>query len=194
MKNVRFILFALLVTYSCFKTSAAESLVSREDSLINTKAPDFKLKDLEGKTVQLSKLKGKIVVLDFWATWCGPCKASFPGAQLAVEKYRNDPSVVFLFIDIKEKKSNYVEEISQFIADNHYSFRVLLDEKGSDGIQNMTFKKFNFPGIPAKVIINQDGLIKEHLLGNDPDKTAQQNCDELVSKIESIRNKRTKIS
>jgi hypothetical protein len=68
-------------------------------SLISEAAPAFELIDAQGKTVRLEDYKGKIIVLDFWATWCGPCISSFPGMQKAVDKYKENPNVKFLFVN-----------------------------------------------------------------------------------------------
>jgi thiol-disulfide isomerase/thioredoxin len=71
--------------------------------LISQPAPAFSLVDLEGNKVSLAELKGKVVILDFWATWCAPCKKSFPAMQKALDKYKADPNVRFLFIDTWER-------------------------------------------------------------------------------------------
>ena len=78
-------------------------------------APNFTLTNLEGKTVQLSDYIGNLVVLDFWATWCGPCKASFPKMQEIVTKYK-DKNVVFLFVDTWEqnKPDQTLKKVTQF--------------------------------------------------------------------------------
>jgi cytochrome oxidase Cu insertion factor (SCO1/SenC/PrrC family) len=68
-------------------------------TIINDPASKFTLMDLNGNKVSLDSLKGKTVVVDFWATWCGPCKASFPAMQKLVDRHKDDKNVAFLFVD-----------------------------------------------------------------------------------------------
>jgi peroxiredoxin len=145
-------------------------------TMINQPAPVFALKDLDGKTVSLADLKGKVVIVDFWATWCGPCKASFPGMQMAVNKYKDDPNVKFLFVDTWENGDNYVPGVKQFIADNKYSFHVLIDEKGADGRQSKVVSAFEVTGIPTKFIIDKNGNIRFKYVGysGTPEKLVEE--------------------
>jgi thiol-disulfide isomerase/thioredoxin len=80
------------------KESYLKMLAYLRKSMINETAPAFALLDLDGKNINVEDLKGKVVVVDFWATWCGPCIASFPGMQKMVNKYKEDPNVKFVFI------------------------------------------------------------------------------------------------
>ncbi len=120
-----------------------------------TKANDFNLKNLKGQNISLSSYKNKIVVIDFWATWCVPCRASFPAMQELVNKYKNDSSVVFLFIDVWENKSpEKLQEMAQKImTDGNYNFNVLLDTK------DKVVDNFRIDAIPSKFIIDKTGEI-----------------------------------
>jgi Peroxiredoxin len=137
------------------------------------KALDFTLKNLQGETVSLAGLKGKVVVLDFWATWCGPCKASFPGMQIALNKYKDDKDVVFLFVDTWESKepAKMKEDAALFVKDNKYTFNVVLDEK------DKTVSDYKVEGIPTKFIINKAGIVKYQSIG------FSGNADELVEEL-----------
>lgn len=111
-------------------------------------APDFTLKDVNGKTVTLSKLRGKKVILNFWATTCPYCKIEMPELNKFYENNKND--VVLLAIDIGEDKST----VENYLAGKGYSFDVLLD---SDAKVAMDYK---VQFIPMSFFIDKDGIIK----------------------------------
>lgn len=145
-------------------------------STVKLKAPVFELKDLDGKVVRLADYKGKIVVLDFWATWCVPCKASFPAMQLAVNKYALDTSVVFLFIDTWEYSKEVDPVIQDFLKKKQFTFRVLRD--GKDAV----VKQYGVDGIPAKFIIDKEGNIRFSLKGfNGTDEEAVNELTEMIT-------------
>lgn len=150
---------------STLKTKQAEA--AKKDlvkTLIDKPAPAFSLKNTKGETVSLSDYKGKVVVLDFWATWCGPCKMSFPGMQLAVNKYKDNANVVFLFIDTWEtlEPTERHDAVTKFIQEKKYDFHVLLDNKVSDRDFEVAkaFTPFGITGIPVKFFIGKDGNVK----------------------------------
>jgi thiol-disulfide isomerase/thioredoxin len=117
------------------------------------KAKDFRLKNILGKTVSLSSLKGKVVVLDFWATWCVPCIATFPKLQEIVTKYNHDKKVTFLLIDIWENttEKEMQEKARKLISTNNYTFNVLLDVKNQLSID------YKIESIPTHFIISKNG-------------------------------------
>jgi len=133
------------------KEKNAQNIIAKFGSAT---ASDFSLKNLEGKEIKLSDYRGKIVVLDFWATWCGPCKASFPKMQDLVEKYKNE-DVQFLFVNTweKGKDEEIFENVSKFISEKKYSFNVLLDNKAE------VVRNYKIDGIPTRIVIGKDGKI-----------------------------------
>ena len=98
-----------------------------QETMINKDIELFAMEDLNGKKVDLSKMKGKIIVLDFWATWCAPCKASLPGMQMSVNKYKDDPNVAFFFISTMETAADFKEQIRKFMKEHNYTLHVLCD-------------------------------------------------------------------
>lgn len=126
---------------------------------------NFSVKDVNGKTVSLSDYRGKTVVLDFWATWCGPCKGSFPHMQAAVNKFKEDTSVVFLFIHTWETDANPVKSAADYLHNNKYTFNLLMDLKDPVTKTNNAAAGYKLKGIPAKFVIDKNGMIRFRSLG-----------------------------
>jgi thiol-disulfide isomerase/thioredoxin len=146
---------------------------------INIPAPDFTLIDTDGNTVTLSQLKGKVVILDFWATWCGPCKVSFPAMQLLVDKYKNNPEVKILFVNVNETGTTDEEKLTRakkYIADANYTFQVLMDYKGK------SYTDYAITGIPTKCIIDKNGMMRYKIVG------AETNAGKLLDEMEIMIN------
>jgi thiol-disulfide isomerase/thioredoxin len=162
------------------ESAKIKQLEKLKKTMLDEKAPDFVAKNLNNEEVKLSALKGKTVILDFWATWCGPCISSFPGMQKAVTKYKDDENVVFLFVDTFESGENRITEVQDFINENKYDFEVLIDPKEENGSSHEIAKKYNISGIPTKVIIGPSGRIKFKDVGYSGSN------DKLLNKIDGM--------
>ena len=118
-------------------------------SKINEDAPSWNLEDINGKMVSLESQKGKIIILDFWATWCGPCKMAMPVLDDFV-KNRAPENVEVFSINVWEKgRSKPVK----FMEENNYAMTLLY---GVEGIE----KDYGFDGIPFLCVIDKDGKIR----------------------------------
>lgn len=143
------------------KENIEKMMAELKKSMLSETAPVFALNDLDGKKIDITDLKGKVVVVDFWATWCGPCKASFPGMQKMVNKYKDDPNVKFVFIDTWENGDDKKKLAGDFITSNKYSFHVLLDN------DNKVVEQFKVEGIPTKFVIDKAGVVRFKAVGFD---------------------------
>ena len=119
-------------------------------------APPFNLKDLSGREVSLDQYKGKIVILDFWATWCGPCRMTMPMLDKIQEEYSGKLSV--LAINLQEPK-NMVRE---YVLKQNLSSRVLLDEDYSIGT------RYGTSAIPTQFLVDQNGIVRQIWTGYYP--------------------------
>jgi len=118
-------------------------------------APDFQLPNLEGQSISLSDFRGEPVLVNFWASWCGPCRYEMPFIQEVYEEW-SASGLVMLAINQGESLST----VDDFMQSGNYSFPVLLDTQGQVADQ------YNILGIPATFFIDKDGIIQAIKIGS----------------------------
>jgi thiol-disulfide isomerase/thioredoxin len=120
---------------------------------VGHKAPGFELSDLSGNKIALNQYKGKIVMLDFWATWCGPCRMTMPVVERIQKEFQND--LIVLAINIQESRN----VVGNYVSRQRVTSRVLLDETGRVGTE------YGSESIPMQVLIDRDGVIRHVQVG-----------------------------
>lgn len=136
-----------------------------KETMVREKAPSFEVMDANGKKVSFEDLKGKTLVIDFWATWCGPCKKSFPSMQRALNKFRNDKDVQFMFVHTFENGEKPLAAAMEYLQDKNYNFPLYMDYKNTETGMNPMASAFEVRGIPTKIIIGPDGFVKFKITG-----------------------------
>lgn len=126
------------------------------------KAPNFSLKDLNGKTVTLAQLKGKVVFLDFWATWCPPCRKSIPAVESLYERYAKDPRVAVMGINVE----NNPDAVRAFAQKNGIKYTILSDDGAAS-------RAYRVSGIPAFFVITPAGEMGKRFVGFSGDMQSQ---------------------
>ncbi|MEA5006872.1 MAG: TlpA disulfide reductase family protein [Rikenellaceae bacterium] len=128
--------------------------------MISTPSPDFSITSVKGKGVSLQSLKGKTIIIDFWATWCQPCVGSFPAMQKLVNYFSKDTSVVFIFIHTSERNSDATEVAEKLLLMKHYTFDLYMDLKDPVRKENPLGETFEIEYLPTKIIIDKNGNIR----------------------------------
>jgi peroxiredoxin/outer membrane lipoprotein-sorting protein len=129
-----------------------------QDDFTGHPAADFALSDLEGNTHRLSAERGKVVMLDFWATWCGPCRMQMPAVDKLYQEFKSKGLVVFA---VNQREP--ADRAKAFVQKNSYTTTTLLDSEGEVG------RQYGVRGIPTLVIIGRDGTIVAHWVGVHPE-------------------------
>lgn len=146
-------LLTLLLLAGC-DNSTSEPQVSK-GGLVGNVAPDFTLTDMHGQQVSLSQFRGKVVILNFWATWCPPCREEMPSMERLYRDYQ-DKGLVMLAVNVDE---NGKQAVAEFLQKTPHSFPILLD---SENVAQNTYGVFRFP---ESFIIDRNGVVVEKIIG-----------------------------
>ncbi|MDE3019046.1 MAG: TlpA family protein disulfide reductase [Nitrospirota bacterium] len=119
-------------------------------------APDFELPGLDEKPVRLSDYRGKVVFLNFWATWCKPCREEMPSMEVLYKNFEKD-GLVILAVSIDRVTTK--KDIPPFVKGMNLTFPVLVDSWGQ------TDKRYKLMGVPETYIIDQEGVLREKVIG-----------------------------
>jgi len=135
---------------------------------IGNQAPDFELETLEGDTIQLSSLKGERVMVNFWATWCPPCRAEIPDLQ----KFHEDEDINILAVNLTDTESSY-DNVPKFVDNYGMEFPVLMDEESEVATE------YKIQPIPTSFMIDSEGIIQYKAMG-------AMNYDLMVREFEAM--------
>jgi len=124
------------------------------DKQNNAKAPDFTLRDVSGKTVSLSSLKGKVILLNFWATWCPPCKAEMPSMNKLYKSLRQRGLEV-----IAVSTDTSLVSVKDYLNSSRFDFTIVHDE------QRTIAKQYKVFSMPTTFLIDRNGFIVEKYYG-----------------------------
>ncbi|BDU50269.1 TlpA family protein disulfide reductase [Haliovirga abyssi] len=160
-------LITLLLIAGCGETKqknqeSKQSVTKKVESNIKVgiekgnKIPDFKVMRLDGEIINMEDLKGKYVLLNFWATWCPPCRREMPSIQKLYDDNRSNDKFEIVAISVDQKQAF---EVQKFVDDNGYSFPIYYDKGG------VLSRKFFIKSIPTTFLVNKDGIIENKVLG-----------------------------
>jgi len=150
-------MLVLLVVQACALSSPSVTGKEQEATVgvnVGNLAPDFTLDDLEGGKVRLSELRGKVVFINFWATWCPPCRAEMPEIEAIHQEYRTK-DVVVIGGDIMESESI----VRRFVQQGGYTWTFAMDTSGEVSAQ------YNINAIPTSYFIDREGIIRAINIG-----------------------------
>lgn len=136
------------------------------------KAPDFNLKDQYGVEHTLNNYKGKIIFLNFWATWCPPCKREIPDIESIYKEYGENKKDIII-LGVNNEKTDKVKE---FLKEKDYTFPTLIDEKSE------VMKKYYIQAFPTSFVIDKNGNVYGYVMGGLTKEQIKQVLDEVLKK------------
>lgn len=142
--------------YQACSKSGNGPVTAPSSPMVGGFAPDFLLKDVTGNDVKLSEYRGKIVLLEFWATWCPPCKATVPELVAIQDKYR-DKGLVVLGVSLDEGQ-DIPAKLADFSGEYKVNYRILI---GTEAVS----RSYNVSGIPMSFLIDREGRIINSYVG-----------------------------
>jgi thiol-disulfide isomerase/thioredoxin len=151
-------LFTVALPESARKVGWFEQRRPKTPNLSGQPMIDFTLRDLAGKTHRLADYKGKVVMLDFWATWCGPCRREMPIVQKLYQEFKAKGLVVFA-VNVREEH----DQVAEFLKANKFSLPALLDPEGT------VSQQYQAGSIPTLAIIDRKGTISSYFVGVHPE-------------------------
>jgi peroxiredoxin len=144
-----------LILFLSLTLSVREAFSLDAAPQIGKLAPEFSLNDVNGKKVSLSDYKGKVIIINFWATFCGPCKEEMPSLNNLFLAYKGDGLVVLaISTDDSEKP------VRSFIREKAVAFTVLMDKD-----QDVYFDQYGVLGLPTSFLIDREGIIRDKIRG-----------------------------
>ncbi|MDF2903320.1 MAG: ahpC/TSA family protein [Bacillus sp. (in: firmicutes)] len=146
-------LFAVAMVHAMDKSDQKTTTSQKSGLEEGMKAPDFELKNLAGESVKLSDLKGKKVMVNFWATWCPPCKAEMPEMEKFYQASKDKVEILAINMDPKN-------DVAGFAKEHGITFPILLDEK--DEIN----KNYQIVSIPTTYFVDEKGIITHKFIGS----------------------------
>ncbi|HTR44242.1 MAG TPA: TlpA disulfide reductase family protein [Thermodesulfovibrionales bacterium] len=146
----------VLILLTFFLVTAESPSPWGVDELVGKKAPDFTLKDLAGGSVSLSSMKGKAVLVNFWATWCPPCRDELPSLSKLSSIYKSKGLVVFAVATDKR-----TGDVQSFLAKHSFTFQTLADP------DLKTSRMFRVFSMPTSFLIDRNGVVVKRYLGEE---------------------------
>ncbi|MHB8421877.1 MAG: TlpA disulfide reductase family protein [Leptospirales bacterium] len=122
-------------------------------------APDFQLKTVDGDHLRLSSYRGKVVMLNFWATWCKPCKQEMPSMEMMYEGMKQKSGDKFVLIAVNENNMFYANQVKPFLQSHNIHFLIPLDPL------NRLDHKYKITGVPETFVLDQNGVVAQHIIG-----------------------------
>jgi peroxiredoxin len=165
-----FVVIALLVTLVGLSAFDGWSMGSRVPT-VGMQAEDFSLIDLEGKSQSLSHYRGKIVLMNFWATWCKSCTTEMPAMQASFDKLRNKSFVVLAINELEDDAT-----VREHIKQHGYTYPVLMDR------DNKVANQFGVFGLPVSVFVDEKGVVQGYIKGG---LLTEQKIQEFVDRLQS---------